>query len=232
MSAFSPLLFAQPASHIAAMFPAGVAAFEAHGPCSTDVLFDTERACIAHAVETRAREFATGRACARAALSQLGLHPVPIPAGSDRAPMWPPGFAGSISHTQGYCVAVAARVQKEQVKNGFLALGVDVEQAGQVRQELWPQVMREEEIAWLFTLNEAERAVSAALIFSAKEAFYKAQYALTQGWVDFDDAAVELLTDSFVLHVRNDALPIARHARSFEGRFLVSAERVVTGLAI
>ena len=232
MSAFSSLLYAQPAPHIATMFPAGVAAFEAHGPCSTDVLFDTERACIAHAVETRAREFAAGRACARAALSRLGLPPEPIPAGPDRAPIWPPGFAGSISHTQGYCVAVAGHVQKEQGKSGFLALGVDVEQAGQVHPELWPQVMREEEIAWLCTLSEAERAVSAALIFSAKEAFYKAQYALTQAWVDFDDAAVELVAGSFVLHVRNDTLPIARHARSFKGRFWVCAEHVVTGLAI
>lgn len=232
MSAFSPRLFAHPAPHVAALFPAGVAAFEAQGPGSADWLFDTERACIAHAVESRAHEFAAGRSCARAALSQLGQRSGPIPAGPDRAPVWPPGFTGSISHTRGYCIAVAARVQEDDEKSGFLALGVDVEQAGQVGPELWPQVMREEEITWLGTLSETERTVSAALIFSAKEAFYKAQYTLTQSWVDFDDAAVELLTDSFVLHVKNDALPIAQRARRFEGRFLVSTEHVVTGLVI
>lgn len=232
MPTLSPSLIARPAPRIAAMFPAGVAAFAAQGPCTADFLFDTERSCIAHAVGSRVHEFVAGRVCARAALMQLGLPPVPILAGPDRAPVWPSGFAGSISHTDGYCVAVAARVKNADRVKGIAALGVDVEQVGRVLPELWPQLMCEEEIVRLQRLSETERAVNASLIFSAKEAFYKAQYALTGGWVDFGDAAVELLVDSFVLHVNNGDLPIARHARSFEGRFLVCAERVVTVLAI
>lgn len=229
MSAMSPQFLARHAPHIAALFPAGVSAFEAQGPYPADTLFDAERVSIAHAVGSRVHEFVAGRACARKALAQLGIPPMPIPAGPDRAPIWPAGFTGSISHTQGYCVAVAAKMQKE---HGIRALGVDVEQTGKVGAELWPQIMREAEIDRLCSLGETERAVSATLIFSAKEAFYKAQYALTQSWVDFDDAEVEILQDSFVLQVKNEALPIAHHARRFEGRFLVCDGHIITALAL
>ena len=185
-----------------------------------------------HAVESRVHEFVGGRMCARAALAQLGLPPVSIPSGPDRAPVWPQGFVGSISHSKGYCVAVAARVNNMDQGSSIAALGVDVEQVGEVLPELWPQLMCEEEITGLQSLDANARAVKASLIFSAKEAFYKAQYSLTGEWVDFGDAAIEILENSFVLHIRNVDLPIARHSLSFKGRFLVCPKHVVTALAI
>jgi 4'-phosphopantetheinyl transferase EntD len=127
---------------------------------------------------------------------------------------------------------VASKVKNAYQESGVSALGVDIERMGRVVPELWPQLMRDEELSRLQTLSARERDVSATLIFSAKEAFYKAQYSLTGTWVDFGDAAIELLIDSFVVHVKNTALPIAQHSRTFKGRYFVSAEQVVTALAI
>jgi 4'-phosphopantetheinyl transferase EntD len=92
--------------------------------------------------------------------------------------------------------------------------------------------MCEEEIARLHTLDERDRDVSASLIFSAKEAFYKVQHTLTGGWVDFGDATIALSENSFVLRLTNANLAIAQLACSFEGRFLVCSGRVITALAI
>lgn len=228
----SPTFFARSAPRIAALFPRGVAAFEAQGPCSANCLFDVELPSISRALEPRVSEFAAGRVCARGALEQVGHSPGPIPAGADRAPIWPQGFTGSISHSDGYCVGVASKVKNAYQESGVSALGVDIERMGRVVPELWPQLMRDEELSRLQTLSARERDVSATLIFSAKEAFYKAQYSLTGTWVDFGDAAIELLIDSFVVHVKNTALPIAQHSRTFKGRYFVSAEQVVTALAI
>jgi 4'-phosphopantetheinyl transferase EntD len=224
--------FACLAPHIAALLPPGVVAFETQGCPPRETLFEVERACIQHAVGSRADEFSAGRACARAALMQLGLPPTPIPAGADRAPIWPMGYTGSISHTKGYCVAVAARLHSGTEDQGVVSLGVDVEQATQVHRELWPQVMRPEEIEHLQALDNTDCLVHAALIFSAKEAFYKAQYALTHGWIDFGDVAVELLTDTFVLHVKNATVRIAQRATRFQGRYLLKDALVVTAIAI
>lgn len=220
----------RPAPYIANLFPEGVVAFESNDVAAAEHLFDTERNCVEHAVESRLREFASGRACARAALAQLGLPAMPIPAGPDRAPIWPLGYAGSISHANGHCVAVATRTT--QGKHGLTSLGVDIEQLGVVTPDLWPQLMHSKEMERLQAMREMERALTATLIFSAKEAFYKAQFPLTKSWIDFDDVVIEVCDQTYVVHINNTDLPIARWAQTFEGRFLVELTHVVTAMAI
>ena len=63
-------------------------------------LLPEERGAVAKAVPKRVAQFTAGRVCARRALAQLGnTEPVPILMGEDRAPQWPAGYVGSISHT-------------------------------------------------------------------------------------------------------------------------------------
>lgn len=217
---------------IADLFPHSVAAFEAVAGFPGDPLFGVEQACVAQAVKSRVAEFACGRACARAALARLGLTAVPIPAGPDRAPVWPAGFIGSISHSNGYCVAVAARAQLPNVGVGSRSIGIDMEQLGAVTPELWSHLLRAEERAELDELAEAERRLAATIQFSAKEAFYKAQYPLTKSWLEFGDVSVELQPHAFVVHVVHAGLPVADLGRSFKGRFLVTASHVVAAVAI
>src|SRR3712207_1286527 len=68
-------------------------------------LLPEEEGSVRTAGVKRRREFAAGRQCARRALAHLGFAGVPLPASADRAPCWPVGVCGSISHTELFCIA-------------------------------------------------------------------------------------------------------------------------------
>ena len=87
-------------------------------------LYPEERTAIATAVKSRQQEFTAGRTCARRAMGHLGLPDMAIPVGADRAPIWPAGIAGSISHSTTRCVAAIGRHS-----DGIKALGLDLEEA-------------------------------------------------------------------------------------------------------
>lgn len=81
-----------------------------------------ERSFVANAVHSRRKEFALGRALARRALAAAGHARVGIPAGPDRAPIWPTGIIGSITHCDHIAVAAVAPTQ-----SGIQAIGIDLE---------------------------------------------------------------------------------------------------------
>ena len=83
--------------------------------------FADELACLSpSAVNKRQREFAAGRAAAHTAMANLGVPPQAILNGDDRAPIWPEGLTGSITHTRGCAIAIVAR------NSDVRALGIDV----------------------------------------------------------------------------------------------------------
>ena len=63
--------------------------------------------------------------------------------GPNRAPLWPRGIVGSISHCEGYCAVVAARQDR------FAGLGLDVERGEPLGRNLVKRVCRPTEIARL-----------------------------------------------------------------------------------
>jgi 4'-phosphopantetheinyl transferase EntD len=138
-------------------------------------------------VDKRHREFAAGRRAARAAMVELGQRGVAIPMGPDRAPVWPEGLVGSISHTDTHCLAAVAR------SGNVRSLGLDLETDLPLQQDLWPEICTSDEMAWLATQPTPTRGHLARLIFSAKEAVYKAQYPLTGQLLEFD--AFEIIFD-------------------------------------
>ncbi|MEO9111197.1 MAG: hypothetical protein ABI387_00960, partial [Lacunisphaera sp.] len=103
------------------LFPAGVIfAVQRYDPSVT--LPPIPLAGVERAVEKRQREFAAGRLAAKVALEKLdavagevALAPgatitaTAIPIGADRSPTWPPGIAGSITHTAEVAACVVAR---------------------------------------------------------------------------------------------------------------------------
>lgn len=216
---------AQRATAVEQLFPPGVIAFEFCSVASTDHLFPSEREHVARCADRRAKEFAAGRLCARAGLAELGLKPVPLLPGRDRAPIWPSGIVGSITHTYGYCVAVVG------LEAEFAAIGVDAECIGHVSPSLWRLTMRAEELTRLESLEEPARRQMAAVIFSAKEAFYKCQHALTRRWLEFEDVTVAIADDAFEASVVEAAHPIHHLLSPWSGRFKVDETFVVTGIA-
>ncbi len=218
------------ADALAALFPPGVVAFERREPGEIADLLPVEAACSVRFVPTRRAEFAAGRACARAALAVLGRPGVAIPRGDDRSPQWPPGFVGSISHTEAYCAAVATTADL------FAGIGLDVEIEGRVKADLWDQLFVPEERARFAALPVAIGRRAAAIAFGAKEAFYKCQYAVTRAWVDFHDVIVDVATPeepsgSFTLRAAG-MLPAARATLPLTGRFRITGGIVAAGVAI
>lgn len=174
------------APQVAALFPPGVVAAELRGEGDPALLSVGERQGVERFVPKRLKEFAAGRTCARLALQELGISGFSLLPAPDRRPLWPPGVTGSITHTEGYCVAVVARCSQ------IRSLGIDSEGIEAVHEELWPHICGAAELAWLKQLRPERRQACAALIFAAKECFYKCQYPVTGEWLDFSAVAIEL----------------------------------------
>lgn len=137
------------------------------------------------AVDKRQREFLCGRCCAARALAHAG-HTGDgwVPRGDDRLPVWPDGWVGSISHSRFGAVAVAARSSPS-----CRALGVDMEPlvCATLAAEIEATVANPVELTLLAALPQDLRVT---LLFSAKEALYKALYPMVRSFQDFGAAQV------------------------------------------
>ncbi|MEU5419205.1 4'-phosphopantetheinyl transferase superfamily protein [Streptomyces sp. NPDC001407] len=109
----------------------------------------------------RRRDFLAGRRAARRALALAGL-PVAEILADGRRPVFPDGCVGTISHSGGLAVALAAPASR------FRALGCDLETRG-LPLEAAHLVLSEDERAWV---ADSERRLLFA--FSAKETAFKA----------------------------------------------------------
>ncbi|HEX6196116.1 MAG TPA: 4'-phosphopantetheinyl transferase superfamily protein [Jiangellaceae bacterium] len=158
----------------------------------TTARFLVEERAIQHAATRRREDFVTGRECAREALGMLGLSPAPIPIGPFRAAVWPEGYTGSITHTDGYWAAAAAPAE------AVAALGIDAETNQLLAEDVATLVLSSEEMA-------ESRPYDWSLIFSAKESVFKAWSSQNPGrWLDFYDVHLTVSDDRFSAFVRPD----------------------------
>nr|WP_298144033.1 4'-phosphopantetheinyl transferase superfamily protein [uncultured Pseudomonas sp.] len=135
-------------------------------------------------VVKRQAEHLAGRLCAREALRALtGVAEVPA-VGEDRAPQWPAGVAGSISHGAGWAGAVVAQ------RSAWRGLGLDVEKhlPEQRAERLAAQILTPAELSRLEGLSTMQRATRIGLTFSLKESLFKALYPLVLRQFYFHDA--------------------------------------------
>lgn len=190
------------------IFPPDCAVAAERLTATLDGLYPAEAASVIHAVPKRQGEFAAGRIAARRALADIGRPGVEIPVGADRAPRWPAGTIGSISHAGDVAVAVVAATTTTA------ALGIDVEIDGALHVDLWPTVLSANERQAVLARPVAEQRRWATTMFSAKEAFYKFQHPLTRRWLDFNDVEVRLEAETFTVRVLRPPVPI------LEGLFL------------
>ena len=149
-------------------------------------LTELEASAIPRAAPKRRREYATARYLARTGLAELGVPRFDLLNNEDRSPQWPPGIAGSISHSDTHAVVALGR--RAEVGT----VGVDIEHRAELKPELWRHTMLPAEIDWLEARSDAERGHLALVLFSAKEALYKAQYPVTSEFMSFADLRVEL----------------------------------------
>jgi 4'-phosphopantetheinyl transferase EntD len=216
-------------TELASLFPPGVVAAELRGAGDPGLLLPAEAAHLGRAVSKRVQEFAAGRLCARRALAEFGMGDFPVEVAVDRLPIWPELMLGSITHTAGFCAAVVAE------RRCLTALGLDSELVGDVRREIWPSICVPLETAWLESLPESQRAAAVTLIFSAKEAFYKYQYAVVRERLNFHDARVETpawgaAEGVFRIHATRRIALLLHTSLPLEGRYRFHEEFVTAAM--
>jgi 4'-phosphopantetheinyl transferase EntD len=188
------------ANSMSRLLPASVAVVEASAAQWEAEMLPEEARVVARSVPGRQREFAAGRACARLALARLGYQPAPLLPGPDRAPAWPQGAVGSITHCRDYCAAAAA------LRSELRTLGIDAELNQPLPEGVAELVCTPLELDWSASAQR-RGADWRTLIFSAKESVYKAWQPLTGEWLGY----------------RNVELRIDAETATFEARLLVPA---------
>ena len=212
------------------ILPPEVAVQEAFSDLPSIELFPAEEAVIANAVDKRRREFTTARACARAALAELGLPPVPILPGLRGAPQWPAGVVGSITHCAGYRASAVAH------DRDIVTIGLDAEPHETLPHGVVGAVASPAEQASLAALSAARPGVCwDRMLFCAKETVYKAWFPLTMQWLGFEDAVVRFDPDgrTFTARLLVDG-PVVNGAKlsGFTGRWKVSDGLIATTIVI
>jgi 4'-phosphopantetheinyl transferase EntD len=202
------------AALLAAIAPAAAAwaACPIGGPAPP--LRPSEQVAVAGAVPKRQREVAFGRACARRALAALGVPAADLPAGPDRAPIWPAGLTGSITHTDDVAAAIASR--------DLRGVGLDLESVA--------HAARTPDLLAAVTTGPERRRLGglalpvAALVFSAKESVYKCLYPLGRRALEFGEVELELGEGTFTV------LRAAGYAEAplIRGRYAIAEGLVAT----
>lgn len=193
------------------LLPPAVVLRESTGPVPSVVSLPEERALAASFAEVRRREFLATRHLARSALGELGHPDAVVRIGPHRAPVWPAGIVGSITHCAGYRAVALARA------DDLRSLGIDAEPAVPLDDGVAEQVLLPAEAARL------RDPLESTVVFSAKESVYKAWHPLTGGWLGFEDVEVVLGDGTFGARVAEATL---------SGRFVVRDGLVLTAVTV
>ncbi|ESY75552.1 4'-phosphopantetheinyl transferase [Mesorhizobium sp. LNHC221B00] len=133
------------------------------------------------------RASGAARWIAHGLLAEIGVGDVAIPRTPSGSPAWPDGIAGSLAHDDEMAVATVAPL------GDLASLGVDVEPAVPLPDELLALIQTAAD-----ETGAAPPHLGGRILFSAKEAVYKAVYPLDREILGYEDIAVDLAAGSAV----------------------------------
>jgi enterobactin synthetase component D len=178
---------------------------------------------LASAVASRQEAYLAGRLCAARTIESAGMKGL-CERSAKGLPVWPKGCVGSIAHTQGLAIAVAAPASAAR------SLGVDVE----ATIADWERVLKK------IGLPE-ERALPpgfdgpdwAALVFSAKESLFKALHPLAGRHFGFSAARIAPVRErEFGWELHEDLGGEWHAGRQGEGAWSRNRGLVFTGIRV
>jgi 4'-phosphopantetheinyl transferase EntD len=190
-----------------------------------------EEPLIAKSVVKRRNEFITVRHCARIALRELGVPPVPILKGDKGEPCWPDGVVGSLTHCTGYRGAVVGR------SIAVRSVGIDAEPHDVLPQGVLDSISLPGERSEMQNLSAGLHWDR--ILFCAKEATYKAWFPLTKRWLGFEDAHITFDVDGpgsagrFVSRILIDGSALSGPPlTALRGRWSVERGLVLTAIVL
>jgi 4'-phosphopantetheinyl transferase EntD len=128
------------------------------------------------------RQSGAARRVARSLLARLGSSPCVIVKDASGAPIWPPGFIGSLAHDADVAVAAVARARDRDLSS----LGIDIERNEPLSAEMAALVATPAE------RRRDEGHALSPLLFVVKEAVFKATFPMDGQFLDFQDVEVDL----------------------------------------
>lgn len=181
---------------------------------------------LKRAVAKRKSEFLAGRYLAKIALQSIGRSCHYIAIGENRAPVWPQGILGSISHTSTIAQCVISDSQCYQY------IGLDIEHwltsadANNIASSI---VESPEEYAPLIPYLPFNKVLT--LIFSAKESLFKAIYKEVGRYFDFSAAQVtsfELTKNELTLTIIQELSLTIPCGKQFQCKYEIRDDLVMT----
>jgi 4'-phosphopantetheinyl transferase EntD len=143
-------------------------------------LLPEEADAFASSVVKRRRASGAARIVARELLAKLGCaYSTALPKSTSGAPIWPQGIVGSLAHDSRFAIAAVGRRQD------VAALGIDIEPADSLPFELDLIATPRER------LSIGSYRYFGRLLFSAKEAVYKAVHPLDNIFLEHHDVEID-----------------------------------------
>jgi 4'-phosphopantetheinyl transferase EntD len=208
------------------ILPVEVVAVETRTDPAGVLLYPAEEAAVARAVAKRRAEFTSARHCARLALAQLGLPSAPIVPGPHGAPQWPVGVIGSMTHCLGYRAAALAH------SRDIATIGVDAEPHEPLPGDVLHLVTLPAEREMLAALATAQPQVHwDRLLFTMKEAVYKAWFPLAQRWLGFEEAAITIEPGRPGRFTAQILTSVGAEPIAFTGRYLATDHLLLAAIA-
>ena len=170
------------AAALAGMLPPQVrAACRAIEPGDERLLHDDELPAFRHSVAKVRRQSGAARGLARGLLREFGFGDAALLRTDGGAVRWPPGVVGSLAHDDAFAVAAIAP------SSAVAMLGVDIEPSLPLPAGV-PEIVstRRERTLYGASLRDSR------LLFSLKEAVFKAQYPVDGLLLDFGDVEIDL----------------------------------------
>jgi len=181
------------------------------------------------AVVKRKAEYVAGRYLAKLCLAELGIDSTVVTISQQRAPKWPEGVMGSISHSNTKAICVI-----QQQHNSWQGLGIDIEQrlTDTTAQSIKNTITNETEQA-LIQVYCSDFSEGLTVIFSAKESLFKALYPQVNAYFDFLDAEVTAMVgDAITLTLNKDLTPRLSSGCQFNVQFCVQGTEIMTFLQV
>jgi len=144
------------------------------------LLYEEMESFSSPAIERR-RASGAARRVARDLMNSMGVAGLPIPRSTFGAPIWPAGVVGSMAHDNRIAVAAVG------LRRDMDSVGIDIERAVPLPPGMLELIATRREQCAI-----ADNPLRAKLLFSIKEAVYKAAYPLDHEFLDFPDIEVDL----------------------------------------
>ncbi|WP_435929415.1 enterobactin synthase subunit EntD [Dryocola sp. BD613] len=190
-----------------------------------DLLWLPHASRLANAVNKRCAEHLAGRIAAVEALRLSGVNDYIPDIGPHRAPCWPPGFTGSITHTDK--VALATVIADSPARPCGIGIDTEIIINAYDAQEIADGIVNAAERERLGACGLPFPA-ALTLAFCAKESLFKALYRHVGQYFDFSAAEITAVNAQILeLKLLARLGPFAAQ-QSFSARWFRDAERLTT----